>query len=107
MAKGFGTKPQQLEYVLLLYPEGHAYAARESLETPWDGPFLGVTNMLDEARRWKRLKDAQEAIGLYMSFVYDLVDEQEKATVKIQRLERSSDGSLSAETMIELTFSRP
>jgi hypothetical protein len=107
MAKGFGTKPKQLGYVVLLYPEGHGYAARESLETPWDGPFLGVTNMLDEARRWKRLRDAQDAINLYMSFVYDLVDEQEKATVKIQRLERSSDGSLSAETMIELTFSRP
>ena len=106
MAKGFGTKPQQLGYVLLLYPEGHAYAARESLETPWDEPFLGVTNMLDEARRWKRLRDAQEAIGLYMSFVYDLVDEQEEATVKIQRLERAADGALRTEMVAELTFSR-
>jgi hypothetical protein len=42
-----------------------------------------------------------------MTFILELIDEEDEAEVKIQRLERSSDGSLSTETITELTFSRP
>ena len=113
MAKGFGTQPKKLGYVLLLYPKGRGYAARHSLTIPTmkpsekDEAFIGVTSMLEEAQRWKRQRDAQDAIELYMTFILELIDEEDEAEVKIQRLERSSDGSLSTETITELTFSRP
>jgi hypothetical protein len=113
MAKGFGKQPQKLGYVLLLYPKGKGYAARHSLTIPTmkpsepDEAFIGITSMLEEAQRWKRQRDAQDAIELYMTFILDMIDEDEEAMVKVQRLERSSDGSLSTETIVELTFSRP
>jgi hypothetical protein len=113
MAKGFGTQPKKLGYVLLLYPKGRGYAARHSLTIPTmksyeeDEVFIGITSMLEEAQRWKRQRDAQKAVDLYMTFILDTIDEEDEAEVKIQRLERSSDGSLSTETITELTFSRP
>jgi hypothetical protein len=113
MAKGFGTQPKQLGYVLLLYPKGKGYAARHSLTIPTmkssdEGKaFIGITSLLEDAHRWKRQRDVQNAIELYMTFILDTIDEDEEAQVKIQRLERASDGSLSTETIMELTFSRP
>jgi hypothetical protein len=112
MAKGFGKQPQKLGYVLLLYPKGKGYAARRSLKIPTrkssdeDEDFIGITSMLEEAQRWKHQRDAQKAVELYMTFILDLIDEEDEAEVKVQRLERSSDGSLSTETIVELTFSR-
>lgn len=113
MAKGFGKQPQKLGYVLLLYPKGKGYAVRHSRKIPTMKPsdedeiFIGVTSMLEEAQCWKRQRDAQNAIELYMAFILELIDEEDEAEVKIQRLERSSDGSLSTETITELKFSRP
>jgi hypothetical protein len=113
MAKGFGKQPQKLGYVLLLYPKGKGYAARHSLKIPTrnssneDEAFIGITSILEEAQRWKRQRDAQKAVELYMTFILDTIDEDDEAMVKVQRLERSSDGSLSTETIVELTFSRP
>jgi hypothetical protein len=113
MAKGFGTQPKKLGYVLLLYPKGRGYAARHSLTIPTmkpsdeDEDFIGITSMLEEAQRWKHQRDAQKAVELYMTFILDLIDKDDEAEVKVRRLERSSDGSLSTETIVELTFSRP
>jgi hypothetical protein len=112
MAKGFGKQPQKLGYVLLLYPKGKGYAARHSLRIPTmkpsdeDEDFIGITSMLEDAQRWKHQRDAQKAVELYMTLILDLIDEEDEALVKVQRLERFSDGSLSTETIVEMTFSR-
>ncbi len=106
MAKGFGTKLQQLGYVALIYPEDHSYAARNFMDLIGGEPFMDLTNILEDAHCWKSLNDAIDTINLYMSFIIHHLEEGDEgtATVQIQRIKRLNDGALQTKLVRELTF---
>lgn len=100
MAKGFGVKPdQQLGYVLELIPEAHAYAAKFSLDFKGEkGPFIGITNLLEDAQVWKSPKQAKEALETYYAeFVLEQLESGSEGRINLQRLIRSATGELKTE----------
>jgi hypothetical protein len=108
MAKGFGVKAdQQLGYVLDLMPSAHAYAAKFSLDFRGEeGPFIGLTNILEDAQIWQRPKQARRAIlNYYATFLLNQLQDGLEARVLIKRLKRSTTGELKTETVETLLYS--
>jgi hypothetical protein len=107
MAKGFGS-PQKghLGYVLLLLPEMKTYASTDPFGD--DEDFIGITNSLEDARIWKKKKDAEAALQEYGGFFADYLEEEGKtgATVRVCSLERLSNGKLKTDPEVEITFEK-
>jgi hypothetical protein len=107
MAKGFGVEQdKQLGYVLVLMPEVNAYAAKFSLDFKGEaGPFIGITNMLNDAQVWKSLKQAKQAIEIYTDFlIQQQLESGTDVEVRIKSLKRSGAGELKVENVETLRF---
>jgi hypothetical protein len=109
MAKGFGKQQDgPIGYILVLLPDVGAYAGKFSLDFRGEsGPFIGITNMLEEAQVWKTQKLAKQAIeDYYADFILSTLDEQPELSVQIKRLKQSSTGKLQTEWVESIHFHR-
>lgn len=105
MAKGFGVKPEkQLGYVLDLWPEMGVYAAKFTLDQRGGEPYIGITNMLEQAQVWKSQKQAQQSIVLYEDFLSDRLNQSSEVDIAIKRLKQSESGQLKTERVASLMF---
>jgi hypothetical protein len=65
--------------------------------------FIGITNLLEEARVWKTIKQAKQAISEYAEFLLEEQKNSPKAQkVGIIRLTRLSNGDLASQTVESL-----
>lgn len=108
MAKGFGSpKKGHLGYVLLLLPELSTYATTDPFGRD-DEEFIGITSSLEDARIWKKKKDAEAALEQYLGFLADYLKKEGKteATIRVCSLERRGNGKLKIDPEVEITIEK-
>lgn len=107
MAKGFGSSQKgDVGYVLLLIPEVKAYACQDPYGRGED--FIGITSSLEDARVWKKKKDAEAALHDYGSFLVDYLEQSDKKelAIRVCALKRLSNGKLKTDPEVEITFEK-
>ena len=104
MGKGFGSPRQgHLGYVLLLIPEVKAYAADFSLGED-EEEFIGITNVLEDAKVWKKKGKARQDVVKYLDLLIEQLEENSQVKLSIRKLKRLSNGKLKDEPEEDLIF---
>ena len=104
MGKGVGSpRNRQLGYVLLLMLEAKAYAADFSLGED-DEEFIGITNVLEDVKVWKKKIQARQTVVKYLDFLIEQLEENSQVEFSIRKLKRLSNGKLKDEPEEDLIF---